>query len=121
MSLLRTLDPGTMGGDDGGFVVPGLMLLVTLGGILVVSSLIGVLTTGSEQPDRRASKGRSPVLGKGHAVILGWSDQVFIVVSELAKANAGRPVDRGRSWPTWTRWPWRTRSRPGWGTPDGCG
>ena len=89
MSLLRTLDPGTMGGDEGGFVFLGLMLLVTLGGILVVSSLIGVLTTGLNGRIEELRKGRSPVLGKGHAVILGWSDQVFIVVSELAKANAG--------------------------------
>ena len=90
MSMLRTLDPGTMGSDDGSRVFLTLMLLVTLGGILVVSSLIGVLTTGLNSRIEELRKGRSPVLGKGHAVILGWSDQVFIVVSELAKANAGR-------------------------------
>src|SRR5262249_46484426 len=46
MSLLRTLDPGTMGADTGSPVFLGLMLFVTIGGILIVSALIGILTTG---------------------------------------------------------------------------
>jgi voltage-gated potassium channel Kch len=90
MSLLRTLDPGTMGGDHGGFAFLALMLLVTLGGILVVSALIGVLTTGLDNRIAALRKGRSRVLRTGHAVILGWSDQVFIIVSELAQAHHGR-------------------------------
>src|SRR3972149_12081052 len=46
-SLMRTLDSGTMGGDTGtGFRV--VMLLVTLGGIFVVSALIGVINNGLE-------------------------------------------------------------------------
>src|SRR5687767_14689028 len=41
-SLMRTLDAGTMGGDTGtGFRF--VMLFVTLGGIFIVSALIGVL------------------------------------------------------------------------------
>ncbi|WP_245225249.1 hypothetical protein [Streptomyces smyrnaeus] len=46
MSLLRTLDPGTMGDDTGRPVFLALMLTVTIGGIFIVSALIGVLTTG---------------------------------------------------------------------------
>ena len=41
-SLMRTLNSGTMGGDNGwGFRI--VMLMVTLAGIFVVSALIGVL------------------------------------------------------------------------------
>ena len=90
MSLLRTLDPGTMGGDQGGFVFLGLMLTVTVGGIFIVSSLIGVLTTGLEQRIALLRKGRSKVIERGHAVVLGWSEQVFTVVTELVKANGRR-------------------------------
>ena len=44
-SLMRTLDAGTMGGDEGwGFRFT--MLAITIGGILIVSALIGVLTSG---------------------------------------------------------------------------
>ncbi len=72
------------------------MLVVTVGGILIVSSLIGVLTTGMNNRITELRKGRSPVLARGHTVLLGWSDQVFTIVAELVKANqANRPVRRG--------------------------
>ncbi|WP_241833123.1 CASTOR/POLLUX-related putative ion channel [Streptomyces caatingaensis] len=87
MSLLRTLDPGTMGGDTGGPVFLGLMLTVTIGGIFIVSALIGVLTTGLDQRIQRLRKGRSRVLERGHTVVLGWSDQIFTVIAELVEAN----------------------------------
>jgi voltage-gated potassium channel Kch len=89
-SLMRAMDPGTIGGDSGSVVFLGLMLAVTIGGIFIVSSLVGVLTTGMENRIAELRKGRSQVAERGHAVLLGWSDQIFIVVSELAKANQGR-------------------------------
>lgn len=87
MSLLRTLDPGTMGGDQGGFAFLGLMLAVTIGGIFIVSALVGVLNTGLEGKLAELRKGRSRVVERGHTVVLGWSDQIFTVISELAKAS----------------------------------
>ena len=55
---MRTLDSGTMGGDTGtGFRI--VMLFVTLGGIFVVSALIGVLNNGIEDQMERLRKGRS--------------------------------------------------------------
>ena len=95
MSLLRTLDPGTMGADQGGPCSWPSCCSSRIGGIFIVSSLIGVLTTGLENRIAELRKGRSRVVERGHAVILGWSDQVFTVVSELAKANQGA---RGRPW-----------------------
>jgi hypothetical protein len=52
MSLMRTLDPGTMGGDQG-WEFRVVMLLVTLGGIFIVSTLIGVVITGMDAKIRR--------------------------------------------------------------------
>ncbi|GAA2365712.1 lipoprotein [Catellatospora methionotrophica] len=88
-SVLRTLDPGTMGADGGSSFYLALMLLVTIGGIFLVSSLIGVLTTGLNDAITNLRKGRSQVTVQGHIVVLGWSDQVFTVVGELAAANRG--------------------------------
>lgn len=90
-SLMRTLDSGTMGGDTGsaGFLVG--MLAVTLGGIFVISALIGIINTGLEGKLDQLRKGRSRVLETGHTVILGWSQQVFTVLSELVIANANVP------------------------------
>lgn len=87
MSLLRTLDPGTMGGDTGGPVFLLLMLTVTIGGIFIVSALIGVLTTGLNYKIQELRKGRSRLMERGHTIVLGWSDQVFTVVEELVEAN----------------------------------
>jgi voltage-gated potassium channel Kch len=89
-SLLRTLDPGTMGADQGGIIFLALMLAVTIGGIFIVSALVGVLNTGLEGKLAELRKGRSRVLEKGHTVILGWSDQIFTIISELAKADDGK-------------------------------
>ena len=48
MSLMRTLDPGTMGGDEGNSFFLFMMLVVTIGGLFVVSALIGVINSGLE-------------------------------------------------------------------------
>ncbi|MGZ8502095.1 MAG: CASTOR/POLLUX-related putative ion channel [Candidatus Limnocylindrales bacterium] len=85
--LLRTLDPGTMGGDQGtaGFLLA--MFAVTLGGIFVISTLIGILNTGLEGKLAEMRKGRSRVVEREHTVILGWSQQIHTVISEIAAAN----------------------------------
>jgi voltage-gated potassium channel Kch len=90
MGLMRTLDSGTMGGDTGGWPFLLSMLAVTLGGIFVISTLIGVLTSGIESKMDELRKGRSRVVESDHTVILGWSPAVFSIVSELAEANESR-------------------------------
>lgn len=87
MSAMRAMDAGTVGGDDGSKAYLALMLLVTLGGIFVVSSLIGVLTSGLGAKLDDLRKGRSRVIEEGHTLILGWSGQIFTVVSELCAAS----------------------------------
>ena len=85
-SMMRTLDSGTMGGDTGlGFRL--IMLFVTLGGVFVVSTLIGVLSNGIEDVMDTLRKGRSRVLENNHTLILGWSPQVFTILNELMLAN----------------------------------
>lgn len=86
-SLMRTLDPGTMGADRGSWPFLFSMLAMTLGGIFVISTLIGVLTTGINERLDELRKGRSKVIESGHTVILGWSPQVFTIVSELVEAS----------------------------------
>lgn len=93
LSLMRTLDSGTMGGDEGrGFRIT--MLLVTLGGIFIVSALIGVLNSGLEAKLDELRKGRSFVIEKDHTLILGWSPKIFAILSELVLANENRHKPR---------------------------
>jgi voltage-gated potassium channel Kch len=88
-SMMRTLDAGTMGGDAGwGFRL--VMFAVTVGGVFIISSLIGILTSGLEGKLDELRKGHSRVIETGHTVILGWSPQIFSIISELAIANANQ-------------------------------
>jgi voltage-gated potassium channel Kch len=87
MGLMRTLDSGTMGGDTGSWPFLLAMLAVTLTGIFVLSILIGLLTTGIEARLDALRKGRSRVIEENHTVILGWSEQIFPIISELVLAN----------------------------------
>ena len=93
-SLMRTLDAGTMGGDAGGWGFLFMMLAVTLGGVFIVSTLIGVLTSGIEAKVAELRKGRSKVIEQDHTLILGWSPKIFSILSELVEANANRKKPR---------------------------
>jgi voltage-gated potassium channel Kch len=91
LSLMRTIDPGGVGGDQGSWPFLLSMLAVTAGGILVFSTLIGIIFTGIDNKLDELRKGRSFVVEKGHTVVYGWSLEVFSVVSELIVANESRP------------------------------
>jgi ion channel POLLUX/CASTOR len=87
VGLMRTMDAGAVGGDTGSWEFLLAMLVTTIGGILVFSILIGIFTTGLEGKLEELRKGRSFVAEEGHVIILGWSPQIFMVISELVIAN----------------------------------
>ncbi len=92
-ALMRSMDAGTVAGDTGfGFRLVG--LLVTIAGIFIFSTLIGVLSSGIESKLDELRKGRSTVLEEDHTVILNWSPSIFDVVSELVVANKSRKRPR---------------------------
>jgi hypothetical protein len=67
-----------------------LWFVLALGGIFIVSALVGLLTSGLNQRLDQLRKGRSRSSRTGHTVVLGWSDQVYTVVSELIEANRSK-------------------------------
>jgi len=88
-SFLRTLDPGTMGSDSGiGFRVS--MLIVTLFGVLVVASLIGIISNSLDSRIDQLRKGKSKVLESGHTLILGWNSKTIQIIRELVIANSAK-------------------------------
>ena len=88
-SLTHTLDPGTLGNDAVGTNWPFLfvMLFVTIGGVFVVSSLIGVLSSSFGETLDQLRRGKSAVIEHDHTVILGWTPKIYTLVRELAAAN----------------------------------
>jgi len=85
-ALLRTLDSGSFASDTA-WPTRILALIVTLAGIFVAGSLIGLIANAVDQKVEELRRGRSTVVESRHTLILGWSDQVPRIVSELVLAN----------------------------------
>ncbi len=92
-SLMRTFDAGTVAGDNG-WQYRMIMLVVTVGGILIVSMLISVLSNGLQNKLEELRKGRSFVVEENHTLILGWSSRIFLIISELVIANENQKSPR---------------------------
>src|SRR5665647_3236192 len=90
MGLMRTIDSGTITGDSGNAIYIACMFIITMAGIFVFSILIGLLTTGLQNTMDNLRKGRSKVIENNHTIILGWSDQIFTIISELITANSNQ-------------------------------
>lgn len=70
-SLMRAFDAGNVGGDNG-WLFRMVGLLITIGGIFIMSALIGTITAGLESQLEQLRKGRSKVIESGHTILLGW-------------------------------------------------
>ena len=92
-SLMATLDSGTMGGDQG-WAFRIVRFAATLGGIFVISILIGTISSGIDEKLEELKKGRSRVLENNHTLILGWSDKIFTIISEIIEANSNQKKPR---------------------------
>ncbi|MEV4219379.1 potassium transporter TrkA [Nonomuraea sp. ATR24] len=88
IALMHALSPDELAADSGSVPYMAVMLVGSLGGLFIVSMLVGLLANGFEQKVDRLRRGRSRIVESGHTVVLGWSDQVFTIVAELVKAHA---------------------------------
>jgi hypothetical protein len=92
-TLMRAMDAGTVAGDTG-WSFRLLMFLVTLGGIFILSTLIGILSSAIDEKLQELRKGRSFVVEKNHQLILGWNPKIFTIIDELAAANLNQTHPR---------------------------
>jgi len=88
-ALMATLDPGTMGGDEG-WPYRIIRFTATLIGIFVISILIGSISSGIDEKIEELKRGRSRVLDSNHTLILGWSPKIFTILNELIEANSNQ-------------------------------
>ena len=86
-ALMHTFDAGTLGGDAGSWTFLFVFLFATLGGLFVVSALIGVLNQGFGTMLEQMRRGKSEVIETNHTIIMGWGAKIFTLLSELAEAN----------------------------------
>ena len=87
--LLQTIDGGG-DLDNEGLKAAAVFLLVTIVGLLIFGAFIGTLVTGMDARLERLRQGRSVVLETDHTLILGWSERIFVILSELSIANESR-------------------------------
>jgi voltage-gated potassium channel Kch len=87
VSLTHTLDPGAMIETDLGWGLRIYQFLITVCGIVVLSTLIGLVSNGILDKIQELRKGRSFVIENDHTLILGWSSKIFTIVPELVIAN----------------------------------
>jgi Trk K+ transport system NAD-binding subunit len=90
VSLLSAIGDGSIGGRESSWNYRLLMLAMTFGSIFIGSFFISALTNGMVSRVNEIKKGRSIVIEDGHIVILGWSEQIYTVISELLVANVGQ-------------------------------
>ena len=76
--------------DAAGWTYLFVMLFITIGGLFVLSALIGVLNQGFGALIDSLRRGRSQVIEDGHTVILGWTPKVHTLLAELAEAGANQ-------------------------------
>ena len=93
LALTRSLDPGTFSGDDGSHFRL-IMLFVTLAGIFIAATIIGLVSSSIDNRVEGLRRGKSLVIETDHTLVVGWSDKLPTIVSELVEANLS---ERGRA------------------------
>jgi Trk K+ transport system NAD-binding subunit len=72
---------------DEGWAFRLFMLLITIAGLFIFSSLIGSISSGIDESISNLRKGKSKVIETNHTLILGYSSMIYSVISESCLAN----------------------------------
>jgi voltage-gated potassium channel Kch len=89
--LFQALVPNPPGNFDSPWQFLVIMFGVTIASLAMVSILIGLASAAIQERLETLRRGRSHIIEQNHTVILGWSEQIFAIVSELIVANANQP------------------------------
>jgi len=87
--LMSTLDQGAMAGDQG-WAFRAVRFVATLGSLFLLSILIGTISSGIDAKIGELRKGKSKVLESNHTLILGWSEKIFSILTEIIEANSNQ-------------------------------
>ena len=87
VNLTHALDPGVLGNHDENWPFRLFMLITTVLGLVIISTLIGLVSNGILTKLEVLRKGRSFVIESDHVLILGWSSKIFTIIPEIVEAN----------------------------------
>jgi len=86
-SFTRLVDQGTFINDNYNPQIAAVGVMVTVGGILVLSLLIGIISSKITEQLDALKRGKSTVLEKDHYIVCGDGDRLYEVARELIKAQ----------------------------------
>ncbi len=84
--LQRAIDPGQLAGERA-WSSRIVLLVVTIFGLLLVSTLISIINSSLERRIEGVRRGRRPIHLEGHIVFVGWNDAASKLLEELAIAR----------------------------------
>ncbi len=87
VSFMQTLDPGNLSGETGTILYMIMMTVATIVGIFITSLFISFILSGFQNRLEKLSRGRSKVIEKNHTLILGWDNNIYVILEELIEAN----------------------------------
>lgn len=104
--FLHMMDPGTMLNDNPYSPIYKIITVASgLTGVVLLSMLIGFITTTLSTKLEQLRKGHSRVLERGHTLVLGWNERVVEIIRELVIANESERdacvvilADRDKAW-----------------------
>ncbi len=67
------------------------MLLVSFLGILLTSTLTGIICNAIDEKVEELRRGKSVVIEKDHVIVLGTAGGIYTIISELIQANSNHP------------------------------
>ncbi len=88
ITLLQLCDPGSIAeASEQNKITKGIAFFTGMLGVLIFSLLIAFLTNFFDQKFQELKKGHSIVIEDGHTLILGWSEKIPAIISELIVAH----------------------------------
>jgi hypothetical protein len=86
IAITRSLDPGTFAGDEG-IRFRLITFIVTIGGIILGATIIGIVSSGIDSRLLELRRGKSTVAETNHTLIISRSTKIATIISELIEAN----------------------------------
>jgi hypothetical protein len=92
-TVFHSLDPGVIADERNRSVRP-IMMIATLLGLLILSTLIGVITNKIDARVAGLRRGRTPVCESDHVLILGWNSAIFDLLREIHDSSGSETSPR---------------------------
>lgn len=88
-TVFNSLDPGVISSEPRHDLRP-VMIVATLLGLLVLSTLVGLITNKMDERLAGLRRGSTPVCENDHVLILGWNSAIFDLVREIRLSSEGQ-------------------------------